>query len=255
MSSSPYFAVKALATLAPALFAWLLQTRWPQHALPDLRQKRWTNFSLGLVNGLALLTLGPLFQILPTHVPSVAEIMLSLLLFDFMAYAFHWLFHRVDLLFRVHGVHHSDPALEFSSAWRFHALEVLPTVAFRWIVAWSLGISFLSVAIFEALFQLQNLLQHSNVKLPEAFSRRMRLLFVTPAMHRLHHSMQSQEMNSNYSTLFSFWDRIFRTLRENPESRIIQMGLSPGRTSELKLWGALTHPFRRASDSASSSDT
>src|SRR5690606_37236448 len=124
--------------------------------------------------------LGPALKWLPTHPPGILEILAGVLLFDLLAYAFHRLFHRIDFLFRFHRVHHSDPNLEVTTALRFHVFEVLPTVFIRILLAYALGISYMTLVIFEIIFQTLNFIEHSNIKLPVRLSAFLNSILVTP---------------------------------------------------------------------------
>jgi sterol desaturase/sphingolipid hydroxylase (fatty acid hydroxylase superfamily) len=144
------------------------------------------------------------------------ELVAALLLFDLSFYYWHRLNHSWPLLWRFHNVHHIDPDLDVSTGFRFHPGEIALSTGFRAVqialLIVLLGVSAWTFAIYEALFQAATLFHHSNVRLPAALERALNLVFVTPRMHGLHHSMVREETNSNYSVVFSFWDRLHRSL-------------------------------------------
>src|SRR5205085_2661478 len=140
-----------------------------------------------------------------------ASIAIAVACLDATAYLMHRLYHRNPWLWRLHAVHHSDDELNFSSALRFHFGEVALSLAVRCAVILALGLPILGILVFEIVFAFFNALEHASVKFNQNFESLLGLLFVTPALHRKHHSQIDSELNSNYSTIFSFWDRLSRT--------------------------------------------
>ncbi|MBI3312110.1 MAG: sterol desaturase family protein, partial [Candidatus Omnitrophica bacterium] len=146
------------------------------------------------------------------------------LLFDFWMYVWHRANHGVSWLWRFHRVHHSDLAMDATTALRFHAGEMILSVLLRLAVIPLLGITLGQLLLYELILQPVILFHHSNVALPERWDRLLRLLVVSPNMHRVHHSDIPAETNSNYASIFSFWDRLGRTHRRR-EVATIQYGL------------------------------
>ncbi len=151
------------------------------------------------------------------------DILLSLLYLDFVTYLWHIAFHRLPFLWRLHRVHHSDRMLDVTSASRFHPGEIFVSILIKigMITLW--GPAWISVVIFEGILLAAAQFNHSNTQVP--FDSAIRRIFVTPDMHRIHHSEAPAETNSNYGTIFPFWDRLFTTYKSAPQEGIV-FGLS-----------------------------
>jgi sterol desaturase/sphingolipid hydroxylase (fatty acid hydroxylase superfamily) len=161
-----------------------------------------------------------LLQLLP--LPSWAEAALSVLWLDFTFYYWHRFNHLRPLLWRFHNVHHVDPDLDVTTSFRFHFVEVLYSTPFRVLQVALFGVSPATYLIYEGLFNCATMFHHSNVRLPLALERLLNRLIVTPRMHGIHHSALGPETNSNYSVVFSFWDRLNRSLRLNvPQAEVV----------------------------------
>lgn len=165
---------------------------------------------------------------------------------DYSLYVWHWLNHRIPLLWRFHNVHHSDLDLSVTTALRFHFGEMLAGVIFRSAAVAIMGVTPLVVLAYEIAFEAWVAFQHSNWRLPLRLERAMTWVFVTPRMHGIHHSIVQRETNSNYSNLFSFWDRIHRTIRLNVRQEDITIGVPGYRDAEEHTVRALlASPFRK----------
>jgi sterol desaturase/sphingolipid hydroxylase (fatty acid hydroxylase superfamily) len=161
-----------------------------------------------------------LVHIMP--IPVAAQFGLSFLLMDLTFYWWHVANHRVAFLWRFHNVHHIDPDLDVSTAFRFHFGEVALSAGFRVVQVGAIGLSAWMFALYELVFQANTLFHHSNVRLPIRIERLLNLVLVTPRMHGIHHSQVRGETDSNYSVVFSWWDRLHRTLGLNiPQSDIV----------------------------------
>jgi sterol desaturase/sphingolipid hydroxylase (fatty acid hydroxylase superfamily) len=143
--------------------------------------------------------------------PAAVLFGVGFLLADLFDYGFHRLLHRWRWLWLIHSVHHSDQHLDVSTGVRFHPAEVVFEVVLRTIMFLALGIPLWVEGARAVLSNPLNLLQHANVEYPRWFERRLGWLLVTADMHRIHHSPEARETNSNFGTVFSFWDRIFGT--------------------------------------------
>jgi sterol desaturase/sphingolipid hydroxylase (fatty acid hydroxylase superfamily) len=179
----------------------------------------------------------------------LAEIAVSFLLLDLTFYYWHVANHRIALLWRFHNVHHIDPDLDVSTAFRFHFVEIAFSVVFRVGQVLLIGPSIAAYAIYQAIFQLGTLFHHSNVRLPLALERALNLVLVTPRMHGIHHSNIREENLSNFSVVFSWWDRLHRTLRVNVPQADVTIGIpgyaEPGDNRVLRnLW----FPFTKQRD-------
>ncbi len=211
----------------------LWELRWPrrQRVVPRSRYTRWpANFGVTLLNGAlagGLIPLGAigvallaqrqgwgLFNLLP--IPAWLSFVLSIILLDLAIYLQHLVLHAVPLLWRIHRMHHADLDLDVSSGGRFHTLEILLSVLIKMAVVLALGAPALAVLAFEVLLNATSMFNHSNVYLPSAVDRVLRGLLVTPDMHRVHHSIELRETNSNYGFNLSWWDRLFGTYRAQP---------------------------------------
>lgn len=156
------------------------------------------------------------------ELPAALELMIGFALLDLSFYYWHLANHKISFLWRFHNVHHIDPDLDVSTAFRFHFGEVALSAGLRVLQIVLLGISPLTFATYEIVFQINTLLQHSNIRLPLVVERVLNKVLVTPRMHGVHHSHVWREDNSNYSVVFSWWDRIHRTLILNiAQSRIV----------------------------------
>jgi sterol desaturase/sphingolipid hydroxylase (fatty acid hydroxylase superfamily) len=181
--------------------------------------------------------------------PPLVQFVVSFLLMDLTFYWWHVANHRLPLLWRFHNVHHIDPDLDVSTALRFHFGEVVLSAGFRAIQVTAIGLSAGTFAMYELVFQANTLFHHSNVRLPIRIERLLNLVLVTPRMHGIHHSQVRDETNSNYSVVFSWWDRLHGTLGLNvPQSHIV-IGI-PGYSdpADNSLWSDLFLPFRRQRD-------
>ena len=148
-----------------------------------------------------------LFNALEWH--AVIELVIALLLFDLVIYWQHRLMHQIPWLWRFHSVHHSDEALDASTALRFHPLEIALSFLVKAMVIVMLGASVLSVLLFEIILNGMALFNHSNWRLPACIEWRLHPWLVTPAMHRIHHSDLRQFHDKNYGFCLSIWDRVF----------------------------------------------
>jgi sterol desaturase/sphingolipid hydroxylase (fatty acid hydroxylase superfamily) len=141
---------------------------------------------------------------------------LAVVLLDLAIYLQHVLFHAVPLLWRLHMVHHADPDFDVTTGVRFHTLEVLLSTGIKAAAIVLLGVPPLGVIVFEILLNATSMFNHSNVRMPLALDRLLRLLVVTPEMHRVHHSTIASETNSNFGFNLPWWDYLLGTYRAQP---------------------------------------
>lgn len=201
-------------------------------------------------NGAGLLNLVPL--------PAAVDFLIAFTIIDASRYLQHYLLHRVPILWRLHIVHHTDQDYDFSTGLRFHPIEALYTVAFDLAVIWLLGAPVLAVLVYEIVKAFWSVFAHANLRLPMRVDRVMRTVFVTPDLHRIHHSAAPGETNSNYSGVTPVWDRLFGTYIDQPARGHEQMtiGLDDYReVSHLRLWNMLIQPFRRNGNSVPAAST
>jgi sterol desaturase/sphingolipid hydroxylase (fatty acid hydroxylase superfamily) len=156
------------------------------------------------------------------RLPNWAAYPLGFLLLDYTNYLWHVLLHRSDLLWRFHNVHHTDLDLDLSTAWRFHIGENVASLPYRGGMVALLGVPAPLVLFYEVFFEGSAAFHHSNLRLPYQVERRLCRVLVTPRMHGIHHSIVEKEANSNFSVIFSWWDRLHQTLRLNvPQDAVI----------------------------------
>src|SRR5437763_11266585 len=184
-----------------------------------------------------------------TVLPAWAEFALSFLLMDLAFYYWHLANHRVPFLWRFHNVHHIDPDLDVSTAFRFHFGEITLSSVFSVVQVSLIGISPWAFAIYQIAFQAEVLFHHSNLRLPIGFERFLSKIIVTPRMHGIHHSQVQRENNSNFGTVFTWWDRLHRTLGLNVPQNEVIVGI-PAYTEpeDNRISNALLMPFRRQRD-------
>ncbi len=179
------------------------------------------------------------------HLPFVIETAVVFLLFDLWMYWWHRFLHENDTLWRLHRTHHVDLAMDCSTALRFHPLEILVSTFLKLIVLVMLGMSIGQLAFYRAVMYPVILFHHSNINFPLKWDRPLGRLLVMPAMHRVHHSKIYQETNSNYGTVFSFWDRLFGSFRQRPDLGNIVYGIGRnerGRSQQIRY--LLSDPWR-----------
>ena len=207
------------------------ELRSPRRVLSTSKSMRWVN-NLGLVflNTLLLRLLFPaaavgvalfareqgwgLFNY--TQPPFVLVVIVSVIIMDGVIYLQHVMVHAVPLLWRFHRVHHADPDYDVTTGARFHPLEIILSMLIKFATILLLGPPLIAVVIFEVLLNATAMFNHGNVKLPFAVDRILRLLVVTPDMHRVHHSVEDDEANSNFGFNLPWWDRLFGTYRDQP---------------------------------------
>jgi sterol desaturase/sphingolipid hydroxylase (fatty acid hydroxylase superfamily) len=151
-----------------------------------------------------------------TELPGWAAVVVAVTILDLAIYAQHVLMHAIPLLWRLHMVHHSDRDIDVTTGLRFHPLEIIFSMLIKMSVVVLLGAPALAVLIFEVVLNGMAMFNHSNVCFPKALDSIVRTLFVTPDMHRVHHSVIKQETNSNYGFNLSIWDRLFGTYIAQP---------------------------------------
>ncbi|MDX8406364.1 MAG: sterol desaturase family protein [Mariprofundus sp.] len=217
------------AVFAVMVIAELLLPRRPLR----FGRKRWpANLGIVLINSLLvrLLPLGGaaavalwaemnhfgLFNLL--LLPSPLELVVVIVLLDLVIYMQHMLFHALPLLWRLHLVHHADRDIDVTTGLRFHPLEILCSMLIKMAVVALLGAPLLAVVLFEMILNAMAMFNHANFHLPPSVDTVVRKLFVTPDMHRVHHSIVKQETNSNYGFNLSIWDRLFGTYRAQPQA-------------------------------------
>lgn len=256
------------ALLRAGLFASLLailsiaEWRWPRNpAAPDRRHRWPVNFVLGATNVVAVRVVMPWLAVDAARWSAVHRVgllrlagaspmigaILGFVLLDLAVYAQHVVSHRIHVLWRLHRLHHTDLVLDVSSAVRFHPLEILLSMAFKIGVVLILGVSPAAVVAFEVALSAFALFTHANLAFPVGVDETLRSLFVTPDMHKIHHSVERAEHDRNFGFQFSIWDRLFGTYlarAASPPARI-RIGLREFRSpADQRLPALLVQPLR-----------
>lgn len=204
-------------------------------------------FPAGAV-GMALLAEQQGWGVLPyLQVPAGLAIVLSVVVLDFAIYLQHVMFHAVPAFWRLHRMHHMDLDFDVTTGARFHPIEILLSMLIKFAVIAALGAPAVGVLIFEVLLNATSLFNHGNVRLARPLDRWLRWLVVTPEMHRVHHSVEEHETNSNFGFNLPWWDRLFGTYRDQPQAGHERMTIGITTFREPKrcatLFGMLLSPF------------
>src|SRR3569832_2109835 len=183
----------------------------------------------------------------PVAAPARPAAAMSVVLLDLTIYLQHVMFHAVPLLWRLHRMHHADLDFDVTTGLRFHPGEIVLSLLIKFAVIAVVGPPVVAVVLFEILLNASSLFNHGNVRLPSALDRLLRALVVTPDMHRVHHSIEEHETNSNFGFTLSLWDRVIGTYRDQPAAgqAAIFIGLRGFRAPAqcVRLSGMLRIPF------------
>jgi sterol desaturase/sphingolipid hydroxylase (fatty acid hydroxylase superfamily) len=180
-------------------------------------------------------------------IPVTAAILVSVIAMDLIIYLQHVMVHAVPVLWRLHRVHHADLDFDVTTGARFHTLEIILSMLIKFATIVVLGPPVVAVVIFEVLLNATAMFNHGNVSLPGGLDRMLRLFVVTPDMHRVHHSVEDDEANSNFGFSLPWWDRLFGTYRAQPRAghEGMTIGIHVYRTTRQVSWlpGMLVLPF------------
>ncbi|MEL6870218.1 MAG: sterol desaturase family protein [Pseudomonadota bacterium] len=242
-----------------AALEWYL----PRRQLMRTRIERWpANIGLLVIGTLIVRVVAPGVTILVSaycadhgfglmhwlNVPQSVAVVLCVIALDGIIYAQHRVMHHVPLLWRLHRVHHADTDFDVTTALRFHPAEIVFSLGIKLIAIGALGAPVVAVIVFEIVLSASAMFNHANLALPLPLDRLLRLLIVTPDMHRVHHSPRQHETNSNYGFFLSVWDRVFASYVAQPGEPHPQMpiGLEYFREPEdQSLARLLGQPLRR----------
>ena len=221
---SAFVAVFVLMAAGEALF--------PRRDRTVIRRWRWpTNITLVVLNTLVLRAALPVTAVgmaviaeqrgwgllhAVWSLPNVLTIAIAVLMLDFFTYLQHVVFHAVPLLWRLHRMHHADLDVDVTTGSRFHPGEIFLSMLFKLAAVGAVGASPLAVLLFEALLNVGSMFNHANLRLVPGLDRALRLLIVTPDMHRVHHSASAVETNTNFGFTFPWWDYLCGTYRAQP---------------------------------------
>ena len=179
--------------------------------------------------------------------PVWLEWLIAILVLDWVIWAQHLATHKIPILWRIHRVHHSDVEMDASTAIRFHPVEIIFSIFVKSVAIILLGPATLAVVVFEALVNGSALFNHANFNLPQPLDKIVRKLFVTPDMHRVHHSVYHNETDSNYGFFLSIWDQLFGTYIAQPKDGHDNMvvGLNEWQDDVSTRWTwAMLLPFK-----------
>ena len=226
------------------------------------RWRRWpSNLGIAVINTMLLRVVSPTAAVgiayfaetrglglLPQlGVPQLASAVVSLLLLDLAIYLQHVLFHAVPALWRLHRVHHADTEFDVSTGLRFHPFEILISLGFKCAIVLLIGVPPAIVLLFEVLLNATSMFNHGNIRIAPVIDHWLRMIVVTPDMHRVHHSTSPSETNTNFGFNFPWWDRLLGTYRAQPALPHEEMpiGIEAFREPEERtLFRMLTQPFR-----------
>jgi sterol desaturase/sphingolipid hydroxylase (fatty acid hydroxylase superfamily)/rhodanese-related sulfurtransferase len=226
-----HFGMLALATVLVRSVVFLLPLVGTVAAALYAGQQDW-----GLFNMVAL--------------PVWLEMVLAVVLLDLAIWAQHVATHHVPILWRLHSVHHADLDLDASSALRFHPIEILVSALYKLMIILVLGPAIVAVIAFEILLNASAMFNHANLAIPKRMDAVLRLIFVTPDMHRIHHSIIRTEHDRNFGFCLSIWDRFFGTYKPVPDAgqEKMMVGLSDWQSDDCpsRLGWLLRLPFQKS---------
>jgi len=181
------------------------------------------------------------------HVLPVLAVMVSVVVMDLVIYLQHVMVHAVPLLWRLHRVHHADLDIDVTTGARFHPIEIILSMLIKFATIFLLGPPVVAVVIFEVMLNATAMFNHGNVSLSPTVEKYLRLFLVTPDMHRVHHSVEVDETNSNFGFSLPWWDRLFGTYRAQPKKGHMAMSIGIQSFVQVKqvswLSGMLMMPF------------
>ena len=233
----------------------------PRRTLVTSRKSRWfSNLVIVFMDSLLIRLVFPILPIATSLIakqkswglfnnldyPYLLELIVGVVALDCVIYFQHAMFHMIPLLWRMHKMHHTDLDLDVTSGLRFHPIEIIISMCIKLGAVTLIGPPALAVLVFEVALNATSMFNHSNVYIPPAIDRVLRLLLVTPDMHRVHHSVIRRETDSNFGFNLPWWDRIFGTYRSQPEAghKDMIIGLEQYRNAtNLTLPWLLIMPF------------
>ncbi|MCU7906741.1 MAG: sterol desaturase family protein [Candidatus Thiodiazotropha sp. (ex Epidulcina cf. delphinae)] len=236
----------------------------PRRRLLFSRLQRWTgNLGIVILNSLLLRLLFPAAAVgmaafttdagwgllNAVSLPYWLSLVISVVLMDLVIYLQHVMVHAVPMLWRLHRVHHADPDYDLTTGARFHPIEIILSMVIKLAAIAALGPPVAAVIIFEVVLNGMAMFNHANISLQPGLDDFLRRLVVTPDMHRVHHSVEPAEANSNFGFNLSVWDRLMGTYRAQPRlgHRQMRIGVSSLQDPRLitRLPGMLMIPFIR----------
>ena len=182
------------------------------------------------------------------ELPFWLVVITSVVIMDFIIYLQHVMVHAIPTLWRFHRMHHADLDFDVTTGARFHPIEIILSMLIKFATIVVLGPPVLAVVIFEVVLNVTAMFNHGNVRLPLGIDRVLRWFIVTPDMHRVHHSVEDDEANSNFGFNLPWWDRLFGTYRDQPRAghEGMTIGIHKYRDAKQVTWlsGMLLLPFK-----------
>ncbi len=260
LANEPAIRLGCFSLVLAAMVLW--EFAGPRRRLSFRRAERWTgNLGIALFNTVLMRLLFPtaavgaaayfaaerwgIFNNL--SLPAWLSLVLAVIILDLVIYLQHRIFHAVPALWRLHRMHHADLDFDTTTGIRFHPAEILISFAIKIGAIWALGAAPAAVILFEVILNATSMFNHGNVSLPAALDGRLRLIVVTPDMHRVHHSIVRAETDSNFGFNLPWWDRLFGTYRAQPDAGHdgMTIGLPAFRSAgDLRLDRMLWQPMR-----------
>jgi sterol desaturase/sphingolipid hydroxylase (fatty acid hydroxylase superfamily) len=239
----------------------------PQRALTVPKTVRWTaNLGLVLLDTAMLRLLTPMATVAfaalcaeqgwgifnTLTVPAWLTVPLAVVAMDFVIWLQHLVFHAVPWLWRLHQVHHADVDYDLTTGSRFHPVEIALSMLIKFATVALLGTPVIAVLIFEVVLNAAAMFNHGNIRLHSKLDRLLRWFVVTPDMHRVHHSVEVDETNSNFGFNLPCWDRLFGTYRAQPRAGQVGMVIGLNGHTDLRevaqLGGMLCMPWRKKTE-------
>ena len=248
-----FFEYESYIRLGSFLGIFALLTIWeissPKRELLQLRRFRWfSNIGLIVISSVLVRFILPTAAVgIALHVeqeqlgflnlydlPFIVQFLFAFILMDLAMYFQHVMFHALPMFWRFHRVHHSDLDCDITTGLRFHPFEMVISIIFKFLVIASIGAPVLAVVFFEIILNAASMFTHSNIKIPASIERMVRWFIVTPDMHRIHHSINENETNSNFGFFISSWDRLLGTYIREPALGQVNMQIGLQRFREPK---------------------
>jgi len=254
--------IRLIAFLAIITIMAIWEIMKPIMTLSISKKQRWiNNFGIVVLNSIIIRILFPtaavgaailamedswgLFNNIT--LPFWITVIISLIIMDMAIYFQHRIFHAIPILWRLHLVHHADLDYDLSTGLRFHPIEIILSMLIKFAIILILGVPIIAVILFEIILNSVAIFNHSNISLPKKLDHILRWFIVTPDMHRVHHSVEVDETNSNFGFNLPWWDRIFKSYRQQTRAANITIGLPEYRKPQ-QVYGIiqmLRLPFKK----------
>jgi sterol desaturase/sphingolipid hydroxylase (fatty acid hydroxylase superfamily) len=263
LAHEPAIRLAAFSAVLTLMVIWEFLA--PRRPRPLPRRRRWpANLGIVVLNtvivrllfpaaavGMALSAQSGGWGLLNRYeIPAWAAVAAGIVLLDLAIYLQHVMFHAVPALWRLHRMHHADLDIDVTTGARFHPVEIVLSMLIKFAAIAALGVPPAAVLLFEVLLNATSMFNHGNVRIPSALESVVRWLVVTPDMHRVHHSIERDETNSNFGFNLSLWDRLFGTYKAQPDAghERMSIGIREHRDEREvdRLLGMLALPFRGA---------